>query len=79
MSAQLVRQEILAFLRTSDPSVHCIRGRWGVGKTFTWNRALLETRQDKSHSLKDYAYVSLFGMNSLEDVKSAIFENTVQL
>ena len=79
MSAQLVRQEILAFLRTSDPSVHCIRGRWGVGKTFTWNRALSRA-DERDFSSAWETYHSTFANNEEEvlDVLFGSFQKNVK-
>ncbi len=40
MSIELVKAEIAKFLADADPMVLCIRGRWGVGKTYAWNEQL---------------------------------------
>jgi DNA-binding LacI/PurR family transcriptional regulator len=77
LSIQLIANEIRRFLSTKDPEVICIRGRWGVGKTFAWNRYLQAARADGMVALKRYSYVSLFGLTSLDDLKFAIFENAV--
>jgi hypothetical protein len=57
--------------------VLCITGKWGVGKTYAWNHYLREAQAAGRVGLEKYAYVSLFGRNSLEDVRTAIVENTV--
>ena len=75
VSTALIKQEIHRFLSTADPEVVCISGKWGVGKTFAWNRYLKELAS--TTALKRYSYVSLFGVNSLEQLKFSIFENTV--
>lgn len=72
----LVEGEMRRFLRSSEPEVLCIRGRWGVGKTYLWNKVLSATLQDSSYKLARYAYVSLFGLNSLEALKFTVFENS---
>ena len=77
MSIKLVEDEIRRFLSSSEPEVVCITGQWGVGKTFAWNRYLRDARTKNQISLKRYSYVSLFGINSLDDLKYSIFENTV--
>jgi hypothetical protein len=78
MSMKLVEDEIKRSLATTEPEVICVRGHWGVGKTYAWNRFLEEARgQENGIGLKKYAYVSLFGLTSLEELKYAIFENTV--
>lgn len=79
MSTSLVIKEIKAFLSRKEPEVLCIRGRWGVGKTFTWNDALNSVRQSGAVPLSHYSYVSLFGLNSLSALKLAIFEGIVPL
>ena len=77
MSTELIEKEIKRFLRDSKPEVLCVKGRWGVGKTFAWRKWLSEVQIDSTLSAKRYAYVSLFGLNSLEDLRYSIFENTV--
>jgi hypothetical protein len=72
---QMVTDDIKRFLRSSDAEVLCVTGEWGVGKTFTWNRLLREAADKGELSRKKYSYVSLFGLNSLAEVKSAIAEN----
>jgi hypothetical protein len=77
MSTRIVQNELLRFLSTMEPEVTCISGHWGVGKTFAWNKYVHEAKGRKDIKLKRYSYVSLFGLNSLDDLKYAIFENTV--
>lgn len=69
--------EILRFLASPDAEVLCITGKWGVGKTFAWKHYLKIAQTNKIISLDNYSYVSLFGREVLEDVKTAIVENTV--
>lgn len=75
-ATQLVQHEIRRFLKSRDPEVLCISGQWGVGKTFTWQAMLDEARVSKELGLKRYAYVSLFGLSSLLDLKFSTFENS---
>ena len=44
--------------------VVAIKGSWGSGKTYFWN-----TFQENELSDKQYAYISLFGKESIEDIK----------
>jgi hypothetical protein len=74
-SLEFTKAEIARFLRGFDPEVLCVSGEWGVGKTFLWRSELDTLRKARELSLTRYSYVSLFGMNSLDDVKSSIFEN----
>ncbi len=79
MTASVVKDEIFRFLRSSVPEVLCITGKWGVGKTYAWKRFLQEARAKSGGiALKRYAYVSLFGINTLEELKYAIFEATIK-
>lgn len=75
MSVELVKQQIVNFLESERPEVMAIKGRWGIGKTYTWNK--FATEHSKKIALNSYAYVSLFGLNSLKEIKAAVFENTV--
>lgn len=73
----LVRAEIERFLSSDKPEVFCIRGKWGVGKTYTWEAILKEAQIGKKVALSSYSYVSLFGLDSLDRFKSSVFENVI--
>lgn len=75
MSLAAFNHEAKEFLCASRPEVLCVAGKWGVGKTYGWNGILKATRT--SIPLKHYSYVSLFGLGSLDEVRRAIFENSV--
>lgn len=75
----LLRQEIFRFLETDAPEVLCIRGKWGVGKTYTWETLLKEAQQSTKVKLQSYSYVSLFGLDNLDRFKSSVFENVIQV
>lgn len=77
MTLHLVRQEIAKFIAEKSPGVLCLRGPWGVGKTYTWDTILQEKAGTNAVGLNQYSYVSLFGLSSLDALKAAIFENTV--
>jgi len=71
MTTELVKEELRRFVADTKPGVISLVGKWGVGKTFTWNKWLTEEFQNKL-GLEKYAYASLFGLNSLADVKLSI-------
>jgi hypothetical protein len=75
MSVELVKKQVHLFLKSDEPEVMAINGLWGIGKTYSWNKYITEFKADIK--FKAYAYVSLFGINSLEELKRAIFNNTV--
>ncbi len=78
MTLKVLRHEIFRFLGTSTPEVICIIGKWGVGKTYAWDAVRKEALGKKDGiALKRYSYVSLFGRDSLDDVRASIVENTV--
>ena len=51
----------------------CIKGNWGVGKTYAWNEAVKEAVSGKTLKLKKYAYVSLFGIKDSSDILQSVF------
>ena len=55
-----------------------ITGSWGVGKTFFWNELLKSIRENDVNNVlskRKYAYISLFGVESLSDLKTQIYSN----
>ena len=76
-STELIKREILRFLDSEVSETLCIRGKWGVGKTYSWKLYLEQAQEAGRIKLNRYAYVSLFGINSLDELKYSIFENTV--
>lgn len=77
MPIDALKNQIDRFLENSTPEVMAIKGDWGVGKTFSWNKFLKDAAEGGNVSLEKYSYVSLFGINSLEAFKFSIFENVV--
>ncbi len=78
MAVEIVQQQIEKFLSSETPEVMSIKGDWGVGKTYAWNKYLNFAKNKNEIALGKYSYVSLFGINSLNDLKFAIFENIVE-
>ena len=77
MSIKLVKSQIDRFLASDTPEVISIKGRWGIGKTFSWNKFLQEAKDKNKITLEKYSYVSLFGINSVDQLKRSVFENIV--
>jgi len=74
-----VKKELFQFLSSAVPEVLCIKGPWGVGKTYLWKKCLVDaSSRNGGIAVGRCAYVSLFGVNSLEELKYSIFENTVK-
>lgn len=76
MSVEKVSKAVEDFLKEIGPGVLSIKGSWGAGKTYFWSKAVKEAADKKLFSTR-YAYVSLFGITSLDELKYAIFEQTV--
>jgi hypothetical protein len=55
MSVELVKAEIARFLGDSKPGVLCIRGKWGVGKTYSWTEQLNAAHAEKRVGILKYA------------------------
>ncbi|WP_417413491.1 hypothetical protein [Hoeflea sp.] len=79
MSVENVMAQIARFLESETAEVLCIRGNWGTGKTYSWDGALKEAVTNKRIGRDKYAYVSLFGVNSLADLKQEIIHQTIDV
>lgn len=77
MSIEIMQEQIGRFLASEAPEVMSIKGAWGVGKTYAWCTYLTAAKNQNKIALGKYSYVSLFGINSLDDLKFSIFENMV--
>ncbi|WP_146136822.1 hypothetical protein [Marinobacter shengliensis] len=82
MSLDVIKTQMRHFLASKEEEVLAIRGDWGVGKTFTWDQTLREAQALKQSGedpnaigLNYYAYVSLFGVSSLQDLRTEIAFN----
>lgn len=77
MSTVWIQAAISRFLKSSDSEILCIKGAWGAGKTYAWARFSREIAKTADIPLKTYSYCSLFGVNTVEELKQSIFENSV--
>jgi hypothetical protein len=67
-----VSARIDGFLKHDRKRVLVLKGKWGVGKTFFWKRYIGKRREDLAAQPPRYAYVSLFGVRSVEDIQNQI-------
>lgn len=79
MSIELSKAELGRFLQSSTPEILCLRGSWGVGKTYALREVIRDAAASNAIALERYAYVSLFGLDELKTVRSAIFDNTIKV
>lgn len=75
MSVSKVKAALVDFVKYEKDRAIVLKGDWGTGKTYLWKQVVLESR-DSFHK-RNYSYVSLFGLNSLKDLKKSIYENKV--
>lgn len=76
MSLKIVSAEIERFLKAPGPEVLVIRGEWGTGKTYTWKKHISRFASSDLPTSR-YSYVSLFGVNSLNDFKFLLFQQSI--
>lgn len=76
MSIELVKHSLRKFIETDVAEAVCLKGRWGVGKTFSWDTLVKESSEQKKVALPFYSYVSLFGLSSIDELRQSIFENS---
>lgn len=71
--------KILDNFLISEEKVAVLKGEWGVGKTHFWKRYY--AKKNKANDIQQiaYAYVSLFGVNSINEIKKEIYQNTVPI
>ena len=72
-----VQSPIESFLTNSTPQVLVLKGKWGIGKTHYWHNQIIRLSKNDDFCKRKYAYVSLFGITSLDDLISKIVENVV--
>jgi hypothetical protein len=76
-SLEPIKREIQNFLANDYPQVMAIKGKWGTGKTYTWKKLLKDIGKSSELFYKKYSYVSLFGVQSIDDIYSSIFIKTM--
>jgi hypothetical protein len=70
-----IDEELSSFILREDEYVLCLSGKWGVGKTYAWKDAMQKHPSPANSRYQGYSYVSLFGIESLQGLRSAIYEN----
>ncbi|MEZ5639615.1 MAG: hypothetical protein R3E92_21015 [Burkholderiaceae bacterium] len=75
VTLDVVQHRLDKLLATETPRVAMLTGDWGSGKTYQWKQAL--ERAAKKGLRPRYAYVSLFGLTSLAEVRKRIAEEVI--
>jgi hypothetical protein len=79
MSVKNIESQITKFLQSTSAEVLCIRGNWGTGKTYNWQSILQKLSSQDKVRMKKYSYVSLFGVNSLDEFKQEIIHQKISV
>lgn len=77
-----LNDSLTQLIESTTPRALVLQGTWGRGKTHLWRMLWSEYAQrckKEEKKLTRYAYVSLFGINSLDELKQAIFESNEEL
>lgn len=75
MSVQVTRAVLKEFLTGAETNVLALTGGWGTGKTYAWREALIAHR--KEIKFKNYCYISLFGINTMAELRMALFTKSI--
>ncbi|NNA92663.1 P-loop NTPase fold protein [Pseudomonas gessardii] len=70
-----VKEKLVDFASHKKGEAIILKGGWGVGKTHLWESIVKENKRNFCSA--SYSCVSLFGLNSLKDLKQAIYQNLV--
>ena len=65
-----------SFITRRDAAVVALIGGWGCGKTHAWRESIKRHIDEFRKTDVRYAYVSLFGVKTVAELKTAIFMNT---
>jgi hypothetical protein len=76
MSIEQTKKKIISFLKDSESGCLALKGAWGTGKTYLWNE-LLKTEKKDDFKFENYAYLSLFGISSTQQIKFNICSTSV--
>ncbi|KVE82353.1 hypothetical protein WI99_22745 [Burkholderia cepacia] len=74
MSRQQIQSVVENFVGNATPQVLAVTGPWGVGKTFTLKK-IIESYTGPG-SLKRYSYASVFGAQSIAEVRTLLLART---
>lgn len=70
---EYIKKTLDTFFDNEESNVLVLKGDWGVGKTHFWNNYISEKIDNNSLSQIAYSYISLFGNNTLQEVRKSVF------
>lgn len=81
-SSMSLNDALTQLIESPKPRALVLQGTWGRGKTHLWKMIwadYADRYQKQGNKLTRYAYVSLFGISSLDELRQAIFESNEEL
>jgi hypothetical protein len=67
-----IRERLREFINDPSHTAMVLGGGWGEGKTYFWQRFASDHAKEGKVHRPNYAYVSLFGVNSLAELRNAL-------
>lgn len=67
-----IDDRLQGFIESESSTAIVLRGGWGEGKTYFWKKFALDHLAVKNARRQNYAYVSLFGLNSLAELRNML-------
>ena len=85
MSLQEISRSIKNFFESKGPTIYCLSGEWGVGKTYLFNEIcndFLKKNPSNFNYIKlpknNLIKISLFGISSVDDLKHKIIAEKLE-
>lgn len=75
MSTAQVKLALRSVITSPVPTVVVLKGKWGRGKTYLWKDSLKKFAAREPERWSRYSYVSLFGVESLAELRDAVLAN----
>lgn len=72
-----IHKTLKRFLEKDEHKVLAIKGEWGIGKTFFWNKFFENNKEIITQVA--YSYVSLFGIKDISELKRQVFAKHVSI
>ena len=72
MTMEKTKAQLTHLLADKDNKVIALTGKWGTGKSYLWNEVKNESKDD---AVKKALYVSLFGLNGMNQVKRKLLQS----
>ncbi len=76
-ATDLIQEALTKFIASDQPGIFAVKGAWGVGKTYFWHKFAEEAKPAKN--CRAYSYVSLFGIESVSELRRTIFSRQTAL